>query len=285
MPLYKSLIFLFLLLVSSSLILPFKYSLFFLNILLVLRLKFCRLSPLIWFGFCSGRNFVQQSPSWEASFVQLIKKATKTEMRSQMNSVHILTPQFFKIHFNIILTFTPIYPYWPLPFILSEWNFILIFISAISATCPIHVILFHLITLTMCGEGSKLWSCSVWPLLHPHINFSPLGSNIRLSTLFSSMFSLFFPHLGWDNRIHTHAKRLVKLCFCLFRSLRFRIGDGKTKDSELNGGKRSPNLICSYSLHQCNSDLLLSFPNLHFATFLNDLLAFSYYDFVPRSDD
>jgi hypothetical protein len=49
MPLYKSLIFLFLFLVSRSLILVFKYSLFlFLNILLVSRLKFCRLSPLIW---------------------------------------------------------------------------------------------------------------------------------------------------------------------------------------------------------------------------------------------
>jgi hypothetical protein len=47
--LYKSLIFFILLLVSSSLILTFGYSLFlFLNILLVSRLKFCRLSPLIW---------------------------------------------------------------------------------------------------------------------------------------------------------------------------------------------------------------------------------------------
>jgi hypothetical protein len=52
MPLYKSLIFLFLLLVSSSLILPFRYSLFlFLNVLLVSLLKFLRSAPLIWLGF------------------------------------------------------------------------------------------------------------------------------------------------------------------------------------------------------------------------------------------
>jgi hypothetical protein len=57
MPLYKSLIFLFLLLVSSSLIFPFRHSLFlFLSILLVSRLKFCRLSPLIWLGFCNHCN-------------------------------------------------------------------------------------------------------------------------------------------------------------------------------------------------------------------------------------
>jgi hypothetical protein len=28
----------------------------FLNVLLVSRLKFCRLSPLIWFGFCNHCN-------------------------------------------------------------------------------------------------------------------------------------------------------------------------------------------------------------------------------------
>jgi hypothetical protein len=51
MPLYKSLIFLFLLLDTSSLILPFKYSLsFFLNIQMFSRLKFWKSILLIWFG-------------------------------------------------------------------------------------------------------------------------------------------------------------------------------------------------------------------------------------------
>jgi hypothetical protein len=57
MPLHISLIFLFLSLVSSSLILPFRYSLFlFLNVLLVSHIKFWRLSSLIWLGFCSHCN-------------------------------------------------------------------------------------------------------------------------------------------------------------------------------------------------------------------------------------
>jgi hypothetical protein len=57
MPPYKSLMFLFLLLVSSSLILPFTYSLFlYLNVILVSCLKFCRLSPLICFRFCNHCN-------------------------------------------------------------------------------------------------------------------------------------------------------------------------------------------------------------------------------------
>jgi hypothetical protein len=57
MPLYKSLIVLLLLLVSRSLIFPYIYSLsLFLNILLVSHLKFFRLTPLIWLGFCNHCN-------------------------------------------------------------------------------------------------------------------------------------------------------------------------------------------------------------------------------------
>jgi hypothetical protein len=36
----------------------------------------------------------------------------------------------------------------------------------------------------------------------------------------------------------------------------------KTKDFELNGRKHSPNLICSYFLHDYNFGLLLLFPNI-----------------------
>jgi hypothetical protein len=59
--------FLFLLLVSRSLILPFRYYLFlFLNILLVSLLKFFRLSPLIWFEFCNHCNLV--CSRWSINF-------------------------------------------------------------------------------------------------------------------------------------------------------------------------------------------------------------------------
>jgi hypothetical protein len=70
MPLCKSLIFLFLLLVSSSLILSYRYSLFFFpNILLDLCLKFCRLCPLIWPRFCNHFNLA--CFCWSINFQQL----------------------------------------------------------------------------------------------------------------------------------------------------------------------------------------------------------------------
>jgi len=57
MPLYKSLIFLFLLFVSNSLILSFRYSHFLLlKVLPVSRLTSFRLSPFVWLGFCSCFN-------------------------------------------------------------------------------------------------------------------------------------------------------------------------------------------------------------------------------------
>jgi hypothetical protein len=58
---------LFLLLVSSSLILSFRYPLFFfLNVLLVSRLKFCRIFLLIWLGFCNHCNLAYCR--WPVSF-------------------------------------------------------------------------------------------------------------------------------------------------------------------------------------------------------------------------
>ena len=54
MPLYKSLIFFILLLVSSSLILAFRYSHFLLlKCLLASYLTLFRLPTLLWFGFCN----------------------------------------------------------------------------------------------------------------------------------------------------------------------------------------------------------------------------------------
>jgi hypothetical protein len=52
-------------------------------------------------------------------------------------------------------------------------------------------------------------------------------------------------------------KKKVKLYFRTFYKLCFQTGDGKTKNSELDGSNRSPNLS-----RESNSDLFLSFSDI-----------------------
>jgi hypothetical protein len=62
--------------------------------------------------------------------------------------------------------------------------------SPIRATCPVHLILFNLITLIILGEEYKLQSSSLCSFLHSHLNSSFLGPDILLRTLFSNTLNL-----------------------------------------------------------------------------------------------
>jgi hypothetical protein len=85
-------------------------------------------------------------------------------------------------------------------------------------TCPAHLILLALITQTIPGEEYKPCSSSLCSFLQPPVTSSLLGPNILLSTLFSNALNL-------CSSLNVRDK--VSLL----------IGDGKIKDSELNGGK------------------------------------------------
>jgi hypothetical protein len=81
-----------------------------------------------------------------------------------------------KIHFNIILPYTLRSPKWPLPFRSSDQFFVCVSPLSKRATCPAHLILLVLMTLTKYGEPYKSRSSSLCSVLQPpHPQFSVLS--------------------------------------------------------------------------------------------------------------
>jgi len=150
---------------------------------------------------------MEHSPSWEANTCSVTQEILHflwnlrvhycvhkclplVYILSQMKLVHILTPYFSQIHFNIILPSMPSSSKWLLQVFPPTLCIHLLYLS-----CMLHDP--AVITLIILGEEYKLWNSSLHSFLHPSVTSSLLGQNIFLSTLFTSVLKL---HLSLNVR-------------------------------------------------------------------------------------
>ena len=143
-----------------------------------------------------------QSPSWEANWLQLVKKFPAFH-RTRRFITALTSVRHLSISWG-----SPIQSIYPHP---TSWRSILILYthlrlglpsglfpsgfptktlytplsSPICTTCPAHFILLDFITRTILGEEYKSFSSSLSNLLHSPVTSSLLDSNILLNTMFS----------------------------------------------------------------------------------------------------
>jgi len=106
-------------------------------------------------------------------------------IQNRINPIPRIDTYFFKVHCNIVLPSSLGPPKCLFPVGLPVKILKAILPSSILATCPAHLNLLDLITLTILDERYNLRSSSLWSPLHSPFP-SLLGLNIRLRILFSN---------------------------------------------------------------------------------------------------
>jgi hypothetical protein len=149
---------------------------------------------------------------------------------SQINTVHTIS-YFLKIHSNIFCACMPRYQSdnWSLPF-----RFVWIL------NLPMHTTNFSQLILDLITQIIQIF------IMHSSQSSATSylsGPNNLLNTLFSEIFSLHFS-LTVQQDFHTHIQN-ANCSTTVVQSLKFYIGNCKTKHPALNKSKTHQNLTCS----------------------------------------
>ena len=115
---------------------------------------------------------------------------TFVHIMGQINPVQAPTSYFLNIPINLLCPCAPVPSNWSLSFSFPHQNPECNYLIPIRSTCSTHLILLHLITLTIFSAQYRTLRSSLCSFLHSPFTLYLLAPNILLSTLFPHILKL-----------------------------------------------------------------------------------------------